>query len=132
MVTDPSSYASQWLLWWGGLQPTWRNTEDWPYERTDEGEGDEGDEGDWGLLPSAGKDGLFTVIMSLAFLGTSVVGGDTGFFREACDDMSWALSRLTAFEADNGPALEVASTGNKRSATSKPATKNKKRGRTDE
>lgn len=95
-------YGVLWIGWWTRLQPTWRNTVDWPFPQT-------ASPGDlWDDLLIGGKDGIFIVIMTLAWwsIEHKKSGEESSTLDEAIEDVSWVLSHLVfALSAENPPSV---------------------------
>jgi len=84
------NYEKFWICWWSSLQPDWRCIGDWPLA-CDAG-------GTWDKLLIGGKDGLFIVVMTLAWWITEYTnsGGEDSELEEAIKDVSWVLSNLVS------------------------------------
>jgi hypothetical protein len=83
-------YQEKWIEWWSAAQPQWRNTEDWPFNREDvTGK-------DWGRLLDGGKDGMYLVIVSLAWWICAEESEDESALEEAIDDVTWVIKNLVS------------------------------------
>lgn len=84
-----SEYALQWKKWWKILQPTWRNTDSWPFDRSDVHA--------WGVLASGGKDGWFVILMSLVWWAFAITSDqDRAIFISVCTDVRWVLQQASS------------------------------------
>lgn len=90
-------FASKWRLWWTELQPSWRETEQWPFERTITQAAD-GDT--WDTLLQGGSNGVFLIIVSLSWWVSAVhkgSGKQTNAWKElseAMADVDWVFEQL--------------------------------------
>ena len=81
-------FEGLWVGWWSAAQPKWRDTTTWPISR------DEGDIQEWGQLSQGGKDGLFLVVMSLAWWIHAQHSVPNCKLSDAITDVSWVLDHL--------------------------------------
>ena len=95
-----------WNAWWLAIQPGWRGSE-WPLSK--DIPADSGDD-IWATLHRAGRNGIFLVIITLAWwLAVSVEAADAlDDLKRAVDDVEWVLSHSVtsskrAGESVSGP-----------------------------
>lgn len=96
-------FVAGWKLWWGELQPAWRDTTQWPPARDRATKGT-----DWRCLQQGGPNGLYLVIVSLAWWFRAVLDKESRQQKEvfeAMKDVGWVLKNLVEC-ADETPAVE--------------------------
>jgi len=81
-------FEGLWVGWWSAAQPKWRNATTWPILR------DEAVIQEWGQLSQGGKDGLFLVVMSLAWWIHAQHSVPSSKLSDAITDVSWVLDHL--------------------------------------
>ncbi|KZP34553.1 hypothetical protein FIBSPDRAFT_702279, partial [Athelia psychrophila] len=77
----PKTYPKQWVKWWSGLQPSWRQGDGQlppPHYVCDQGE--------WGALRNCGKNGLGMVVLSLVWWGRAL--GKSSLWTTAVMDVA--------------------------------------------
>ena len=88
-ISNVDAYRKNWLLWWTDCQPPWRKTTGWPLSR------DQGTNSGWGKLAARGQNGLFIVIMSVAWWGFSLKSADDQrLFDEVVVDIQWVVEQM--------------------------------------
>lgn len=95
-------YVEKWKLWWAELQPRWRNTKVWPFERKS---------GSWEVLLKVGKNGVYVVILSLAWWMSALSKNPPSQkqqdeFLAVLDDVNWVFSQLIDPTAPLSPSPE--------------------------
>jgi hypothetical protein len=89
VVTDASTYGTQWVKWWASTQPSERNTQQWPFPKVSISDAC------WSRFPSNGKDGIFMLVMALSFWAPAVQSpNEIAFFEEAVTDLHWVIQEL--------------------------------------
>lgn len=78
------------MKWWSAAQPGWRDTRSWPFLQGE----DEAIAQDWGQLSLGGKDGLFLVVVTLAWWVHARDPAVNSKLDDAVSDVSWVISRL--------------------------------------
>ena len=87
-IRSVEEFQEMWVKWWAAAQLGWRNTGSWPLSR------DESPVQDWGQLSLGGKDGLFLVIISLAWWIHAQYLNTDSKLDDALDNVSWVMNRL--------------------------------------
>jgi len=78
------------VQWWSKIQPQWRDTGSWPFPQEDAtGE-------DWGHLLEGGKDGLFIVVVSLAWWIHARILLERSKVADAILDVAWVITNLVS------------------------------------
>jgi hypothetical protein len=96
-VNDPKEYGDRWNAWWWSMQPSWRDPES-PFDMPSEASA-----GSWSHLICGGPNGLFLVILALAWwmkysTGTNLSPSP---IEEAAADVTWVLAQLkSAMDVD--------------------------------
>ena len=62
-IDSIKTFEAKWITWWSAAQPLWQDTKNWPFVKG------KATAKDWGHLPDGGKDGLFPIVVSLAWWG---------------------------------------------------------------
>lgn len=96
-------FIAGWKSWWRELQPAWRDIVDWPPARDCALEGM-----DWECLRQGGPNGLYLVIVSLAWWFCAVLDKEPQQKKEvteAMKDVGWVLNNLIKC-ADETPVSE--------------------------
>lgn len=88
VIGSVQEFRKVWVKWWSAAQPGWRNTGSWPFSR------DEALIQDWGQLSLGGKDGLFLVIISLAWWIHAQHPEADPMLDNAIGDVSWVMNHL--------------------------------------
>ncbi|KAF9779708.1 hypothetical protein BJ322DRAFT_986375, partial [Thelephora terrestris] len=84
-IKSLEKYTKLWICWWTSLQPDWRKTGRWPLPcRVPV-------HGGWDELLAGGKDGLFIVVMTLAWWSNAQaeMEGESHQLEAAIADVSW-------------------------------------------
>ena len=87
VIVDEAVYASQWRLWWAGLQPSRRS-------RDVNGNFLSMGSAEWDLLKVPGKNGVLTLLVSLSWwcdISTAVTERDR---KAAVSDVAWVLGSM--------------------------------------
>jgi len=88
-ITSLDTYQAHWIAWWTALQPKWRDVGSWPFPQ------DPSTDDPWDELLIGGKDGLFVVVMALAWWCIKHAAEDEpSQLKAAILDVSWVLSNL--------------------------------------
>ena len=87
-IDSVKEFEKQWVQWWSEAQPQWRDTQNWPFEK-----GDIADK-DWGDFADGGKDGIYLVVVSLAWWIHARDSSEESKLDEAIEDVSWVLNGL--------------------------------------
>lgn len=99
-----STYPKQWVSWWSGLQPSWRQGDGMlpPPQYIC-------DQGDWGPLRNCGKNGLGMVILSLVWWGRDM--GKSPLWTAAVMDVARVMEAMVQVDGNTSkrPAEEVVS-----------------------
>jgi len=96
MTRNISEYQPAWHAWWFAMQPDWRqkaSKTSWPLSRALSPD----DRHDWNHLFRAGPNGLFLLMMSLAWWAESIAKSAVPQYHEfgiAVDDVLWVLSDI--------------------------------------
>ena len=90
-IDSVEEFEASWIKWWTAGQPEWRDTEDWPFEMGD------ATGKDWCNLPDGGKDGIFVVIVSLAWWVCARGSSGGRKLDEALTDVTWVLDGLISY-----------------------------------
>ena len=91
VINSIEEYREKWIEWWSAAQPQWRDTEDWPFDKEDvTGK-------DWGHLVDGGKDGMYLVIVSLAWWICAQDSEDESALDEAIKDITWVINNLISW-----------------------------------
>jgi hypothetical protein len=91
-----NKYATQWALWWDGLQPAWRERGDDGHWRIDSGWGPHDQ---WDPLEAPGQNGCLSVVASLYFWGLYNAKQPAHLqetWERAVLDVTWMLEGLCA------------------------------------
>jgi len=89
-IKSLENYERVWFKWWTAMQPEWRDVDSWPFSQ------DEGDINDWGNLIHGGKDGLYVVVVSLAWWVHARDPVKESLLDDAIADVSWVLDQLVS------------------------------------
>lgn len=86
-------FTEEWKRWWAELQPKWRDTKVWPFER------EPNTSGSWDTLLQGGPNGVYLVILSAAWWvsGISKDSEDGELWDEVLevlDEVYWVFSQL--------------------------------------
>lgn len=90
-------YTAIWKMWWLALQPDWRGTEQWPFDRSVTLQAE-----DWTPLLRGGSNGTYLIIVSLGWLlaAASKVRTDRpNDWQDALtilEDVEWVFGNLLA------------------------------------
>jgi hypothetical protein len=87
-IDSVEEFEIQWVQWWLEAQPNWRDTQNWPL-----GKGEITGK-DWGDLLDGGKDGIYLVIVSLAWWIHARDSSSESKLNKAIEDVSWVLNGL--------------------------------------
>ena len=111
------AFKSCFQAWWGNLQPDWRKSEQWPLNQ-------ETIDGDWGAIDRGGPNGIFMVLMGLAFWldAKHRKKKSDKLLNEYLVDVHWVLQNITLDRAQSGRKKQV-----KRPASTSPPTSPKRR-----
>lgn len=117
---DVTNFGRQWKAWWAALQPSWRDTANWPFDRAISGDED------WCTLRWGGSNGVFLILLSLSWWWTQESGNTRQSANDAVQDVCWALGSIVhqgkvPMEPQAGPS--------KRRATEDSPVKPRKRAR---
>ncbi len=96
IIKDEASYAMLWWLWWGGLQPEWR-------EMNERGRPIIGGRGSWERLERPGQNGLLLVLLALAWWGEVASPTTKEDWLAAAKDVAWVVSQMAANAAREKP-----------------------------
>ena len=108
-------YIEAWWAWWRALQPEWRQAAgDTALHSLREADQEE----KWECTCIGGPNGMFTVILTVAWWIAELDGKTEDNSIMALDDVKWVLSEMIKNGAPNDEDLE--SSGKKRSAPSAP------------
>lgn len=90
LIPSLNEYQRLWIAWWTALQPEWRVAGSWPFPQSSSADDP------WEDLLIGGKDGLFVVVMTLAWWSIKFADadGDPSHLEAAISDVSWVLSNL--------------------------------------
>ena len=78
----------EWIQWWTAAQPQWRVAQGWPFAKGDTVSKD------WGHLLEGGKDGMFLVVVSLAWWISAQDSSEESELDNAIEDVAWVLGNL--------------------------------------
>lgn len=87
-IDSIEDFEAKWIEWWAAAQPRWRNTKSWPFQMGD------ASGKDWGRLPEGGKDGIYLIVMSLAWWIYAWDPSERSELDNAIRDISWVLQNL--------------------------------------
>ena len=95
-IVSVEIYGRSWLEWWKGCQPDWRKDAHsdwesescWPFSQDLEGIGD------WERFLHGGKDGLFLVIISIAWWIHATGDSEDPVLDSVIADVSWVVKHL--------------------------------------
>ncbi|KAJ7021070.1 hypothetical protein C8F04DRAFT_973231, partial [Mycena alexandri] len=90
-IMDVFSFAVKWWAWWVDINPKWRARTAGVAIRLEK----KGD-GDWGSVASTGPNGMLNVLICLRWWFDALRGdeGGMGGWKEALEDVVWALERI--------------------------------------
>ncbi|KAJ7027249.1 hypothetical protein C8F04DRAFT_1189686 [Mycena alexandri] len=81
-ILDVKVFATQWLRWWGSINPKWRVGVDGSLKRVEEGA--------WEEMERPGANGFLSVLICLRWWKEAGGGGD---WTDAVEDVTWAMER---------------------------------------
>ena len=95
VISSVEEFETKWVEWWTAGQPQWRDIQTWPFAKR------EVHGNDWGHLLEGGKDGMFLVIVSLAWWVCAQGLLEKSRLDDAIEDVTWVLGCLiTHLSAD--------------------------------
>ena len=89
-IDSIKTFEAKWITWWSAAQPLWRDTKNWPFAKG------KGAAKDWGHLPDGGKDGLFLIVVSLAWW-VYARGPEESKLDDAIADVTWVIETLISY-----------------------------------
>ena len=94
-IKDVYRYGAKWKMWWSSLQPSWRTNEggQWPLDRTLTAE-EAAEKGDWGRLQVVGRNGVFVLVLSIAWWLRATDGMPDEDCGHAIEDILWVFETL--------------------------------------
>lgn len=115
-------FVEEWKQWWAELQPKWRNTKDWPFERQSS------TKGSWETLLLGGPNGIYLIMISLSWWVSAVTkdsqdGKDWHEALEALKEVHWVFSQLLKSMALTAPPPNHAQPKRKHSGVPQPVSK---------
>ena len=111
-ISSIEEFEAKWVEWWTAGQPQWRDIQNWPFAKRD------ATRNDWGHLLEGGKDGMFLVVVSLAWWVCAQDSPEKSKLDEAIEDVTWVLdcliTRLSADATASDPPVTPSSTQRRR------------------
>lgn len=99
-ISSIGAFETSWIKWWKAVQPQWRDTQNWPFEK------DDATGKDWGNIPNGGKDGIFVIVISLAWWVSAPGSSGGSKLNEALDNVTWVINCLIRYLSTNATASD--------------------------